>query len=244
MTQHTRARTRIAALLLVSFLPAPTLAGCAIKPVTEPPAPNVGVFVFRDQVRADEVSAGLMRLTGGPHATNGESVLVWNLSTLSAPVSATVAEDRSFTAELPGALTDVFRLEGDIMRTNISVDRIPTDGVAGEDGALEAPSRPIGDCLVVSDMVEAVALPATVTVFNGCTDDVRLDAIDMAAGGEGFALGAPVLPLVVAPGEALELQVTRAAGFRAGLEAVFRLSFGAPAADARALSVRLEAPYR
>ncbi|WP_437627992.1 hypothetical protein [Sorangium sp. So ce1151] len=215
------------AVLLVACV-----AGCGVNPIPEPPAaPELGDVTGDVCMVCD---TGPVDLAGGPgSATNADAVWAVNLDGTAPPAVAEVGADGSFFLSPDVRLGDEVRVQarrGE--HRSAPVDLVVADGV------LERAPRPLADCFHVEPELE---LPDTAAfevstvalrLEHSCADPLAIDAIALRAPAADLALPGGPAPVVLAPGEPLDVRVEfrpRASGLR---EEVLLIEASSPAVTA------------
>jgi hypothetical protein len=214
------------------------VAGCGVNPVPEPPAAPALVGEVSGAY-CDACDDPVIDLAGGPgSARNADAVWAVNLDGTAPPAVAEVGADGSFVLSLEASPGDEVRLQarrGE--RRSEPVDRVVAVGV------LESAPRPLADCLRVApelalpDTAVGEASTGVLRIEHGCGAPLAIDAIALRAPAEELVVQGTPAPVVVEPGEPLEVLVTfrpRASGAR---EEVLLLEVSSPAATRRAVTL-------
>ncbi|WP_437760908.1 hypothetical protein [Sorangium sp. So ce1389] len=220
------------AVLLVACV-----AGCGVNPIPEPPAaPELGEVTGDVCMVCD---TGQVDLAGGPgSATNADAVWAVNLDGTAPPTVAEVGADGSFVLSLDVRLGDEVRVQARRGEHRSA----PADLVVA-DGVLKPAPRPLADCFLVEPELElpdtAIGEVSTVALRleHSCADPLAIDAIALRAPADDLALQGGPAPVVIAPGEPLDVRVElrpRAAGPR---EEVLLIEASSPAATRRAVTL-------
>ncbi|WP_438018808.1 hypothetical protein WMF18_06890 [Sorangium sp. So ce315] len=212
-------------------------AGCGVNPIPEPPAaPELGDVTGDLCPACDE---GLVDLAGGPEsARNADVVWAVNLDGTAPPAVAEVAADGSFALALEAALGDEVRVQarrGDQRSA-------PADLVVAI-GPLEPAPRPLAGCFDVAPELELPDTPvgevstALLRIEHGCADPLVIDAIALRAPAADLAVQAGPTPVVVAPGEPLDVLVELRPGAPGLREEVLLIEASSPAVTRRAVTL-------
>ncbi|MGK3991011.1 hypothetical protein WME99_48640 [Sorangium sp. So ce136] len=194
------------AVLLVACV-----AGCGVNPIPEPPAaPELGEVTGAVCMVCD---TGQVDLAGGPgSATDADAVWAVNLDGTAPPAVAEVGADGSFVLSPDVHLGDEVRVQARRGEHRSA----PADLVVA-DGVLERAPRPLADCFHVEPELElpdtAIGEVSTVALRleHSCADPLAIDAIALRAPAADLAVqggpsGGPS-PVVIAPGEPLDVRV-------------------------------------
>ncbi|XXT25516.1 hypothetical protein WME94_10395 [Sorangium sp. So ce429] len=220
------------AVLLVAFV-----AGCGVNPIPEPPAaPELGDVLGDICMVCDTQTVDL---AGGPgSARNADVVWAVDLDGTAPPVVAEVGADGSFVLALDAYLGDEVRVQARRGEHRSA----PADLVVA-DGVLERAPRPLADCFHVEAELElpdtAIGEVSTgvLRLVHDCAAPLAIDAIALRAPAADLALQGGPAPVVVAPGEPLDVRVElrpRAAGPR---EEVLLIEASSPADTRRAVTL-------
>jgi hypothetical protein len=216
--------------------------GCGVDPLPEPPAPAlVGDFDGGVCIACD----GQAGLSGGPGSVRDADTL-WavNLDRDFPPVTVPVAADGSFGLFLPA-------VEGDEIRIQARRDDLrsaPLDLVMRMTGGVEEAPRPLSDCFVLplelelADTAIGEVTSDLVRVAHGCVAPLQVDAVVLRAPSSDFTVSVPALPIVLAPGEFLDVAIDFSppgAGLR---EEVLLIEVSQPEVDRRPITLFGRAP--
>ncbi|WP_437963021.1 hypothetical protein WME76_44855 (plasmid) [Sorangium sp. So ce119] len=220
------------AVLLVACV-----AGCGVNPIPEPPAaPELG-DVIADICRVCD--AWTVDLAGGPgSASNADEVWAVSLDKAAPPAIAEVGADGSFALRLEASLGDEVRVQARRGEQRSA----PADLVVAQ-GVLKRAPRPLSDCFDVAPELE---LPDTavgevsigvVRLEHDCAEPLAIDAIALRAPSADLAVQGGAAPVVLAPGEPLDVSVEfrpSASGLR---EEVLLIEASSPATTRRAITL-------
>ncbi|XYI03983.1 hypothetical protein ACMHYB_11310 [Sorangium sp. So ce1128] len=212
-------------------------AGCGVNPIPEPPAaPELGDVIGDVCMVCDRSTVDL---AGGPgSATNADVVWAVSLDRTAPPAVADVGADGSFALALEAYLGDEVRVQARRGEHRSA----PADLVVA-DGVLKGAPRPLADCFHVEPELElpdtAVGEVSTVALRleHGCADPLAIDAIALRAPAADLAVQGGPAPVVLAPGEPLDVRVEfrpRASGPR---EEVLLIEASSPASTRRAVTL-------
>lgn len=212
-------------------------AGCGVNPIPEPPAaPELGDVTGDVCLVCDTRTVDL---AGGPgSARNADVVWAVNLDGAAPPAVAEVGADGSFALSVEALSGDEVRVQarrGDQRSA-------PADLVVAN-GLLEPAPRALAACFRVAPELElpdaAVGGVSTgvLRVENGCADPIAIDAIALRAPAADLVVQGGPAPVVVAPGEPLDVVVElrpSASGLR---EEVLLIEVSSPAVTRRAVTL-------
>ncbi|MCA9647504.1 MAG: hypothetical protein H6718_11125 [Polyangiaceae bacterium] len=166
-----------------------TLLGCSISPQPEPPAEATPGF--QQSLITIETTADGLRVAGTPGAVTGTAaqLRIYNLETADTRADAPVADDGSFSIDLPGIAGDDLRLQA---RSDLGISE-PLD-ITGV-GVAQNVVTPLGDCLTIKPRAEvdfgAVSISDfdvhEVEMVNECAQDVSLYGLGQLMGSPGFS---------------------------------------------------------
>lgn len=219
-------------------------SGCAVDPLPEPPVTEPQLLGDFDGGVCGECD-GQASLTGAPGSVANADVL-WavNLDLEAAPVVVPVDADGSFGLFIPA-------VEGNEVRIQARAGdqrSAPLDLVMLLDGGVAVAPRPLAGCFVVAP---ELALPNTAVGATGaavlrlehtCAAPLQVDAVALRAASTDFAVSAPSLPLVLAPGEFVDVAIDftpAGAGLR---EEVLLVEISQPEVDRRPITLFGRAP--
>lgn len=213
-------------------------AGCGVNPIPEPPsAPEIVgevVGAYCDACDDPEID-----LTGGPGSVkNADTVWAVNLDGIQPPVVAEVAADGSFALSLEAATGNEVRLQArrDEKRSE------PTDWIAAN-GVLERARRPLADCfrvapeLALADTPVGAASTGSLRIEHGCAAPLAIDTIALRVPTADFTLPGAPAPVVLAPGDSLEVPVEFRPGASGAREEVLLIEVSSPEATRRAVTL-------
>lgn len=214
------------------------LAGCGVDPLPEPPAaPKLVGDVVTD---ACPVCDGQTRIHAGPGSVvDADTIWVADLDQPLPIVTAPVANDGSFEVFFDAIEGDELRLQarrGDLRSA-------PVDLLMPASGVLEPAPRPLADCftlaaeLALDDTAVAQSSTATIRVEHTCSGALTVDSIALRAPSADLGVSAPGTPLVLAPGDFVDVAIDfhpTTTGLR---EEVLIVEVSAPAADRRAVTL-------
>ncbi|AUX39669.1 hypothetical protein SOCE26_010640 [Sorangium cellulosum] len=222
-----------AAVLLVACV-----AGCGVNPIPEPPlTPElVGDVVGVGCAACDRET---IELAGGPGSVRNADV-VWavNLDGTAPPEVADVGVDGSFVLSLDAFFGDEVRLQA--RRGEIRSE--PADRIVVE-GVLESAPRPLADCFVVepelalADTAVGEVSTGALRIEHGCAAPLSIDAITLRAPSADFSLQGGTAPVVLAPGEPMDLRVELRPSASGVREEVLLIEVSSPAAARRAVTL-------
>lgn len=214
------------------------VAGCGVNPVPEPPAAPelVGEVIG---ALCDVCDAEVIDLAGGPGSVrNADTVWAVNLDGTAPPAVAAVGADGSFVLSLEARLGDEVRLQA----RRGELRSAPSDRIVA-DGVLERAVHPLADCFRVAperalaDTAVGEATTGVLRIEHGCEEPLAIDAIALRAPAEELVIQGTPAPVVLEPGEPLEVRVAfrpRASGAR---EEVLLIEVSSPAATRRAVTL-------
>ncbi|MBX3184753.1 MAG: hypothetical protein KIT72_04885 [Polyangiaceae bacterium] len=174
------------------------LAACGISPQPEPPA-DATPGIAPGAIQIFETQSGL-QVVGGPGAVTGDlcELRIYNLERAGVRQDESVADDGSFTVELPGEAGDALRLQ---VRSNDGISE-PTD-ITGV-GQAELLTTPLAGCLGFQPARELAFGEVQVgeldvqylRMTNGCDDDLALFDLAVLVGEPSFSFIIPADPLI------------------------------------------------
>ncbi|WP_437816345.1 hypothetical protein [Sorangium sp. So ce1078] len=221
------------AVLLVACV-----AGCGVNPIPEPPSAPA---LAGDVVGAicDECDGAPMDVTGGPgSARDADAVWAVNLDGTAPPAVAEVGADGSFALSLEAGLGNEVRLQA--RRGELRGE--PVDLVAA-DGVLAGAPRPLEGCfhvepeLALTDTAVGDVSAGVLRLEHDCAAPLAIDAIALRTPAPELSLQGALAPVVLAPGEPLEVRVElrpRASGPR---EEVLLVEVSSPEVTRRAVTL-------
>ncbi|MGK3996321.1 hypothetical protein [Sorangium sp. So ce1024] len=212
-------------------------AGCGVNPIPEPPAaPELGDVIGDVCLVCDTWTVDL---AGGPgSARNADVVWAVNLDGTAPPMVAEVGADGSFAFSIEARTGDEVRVQarrGDQRSA-------PADLVVAK-GLLKPAPRPLAGCFDVEPELElpdaAVGGVSTgvLRVEHDCADPLTIDAIALRAPAADLAVQGAPAPVVVAPGEPLDVRVELRPSASGPREEVLLIEASSPAATRRAVTL-------
>lgn len=219
-------------------LVAMALVGCGVDPIPEPPATPklVGDVVTEPCTACD----GQTRIHAGPgSALDADTIWVADLDRPSPFAVAPVAADGSFEVFIGAIEGDELRLQA----RRADLRSVPVDLTMPASGVLEPAERPLADCftlaleLALDDTQVAQSSATTVRVEHDCAAPLTVDSIALRAPSVDLSVSAPGTPIVLAPGDFLDVAVDfhpTTTGLR---EEVLIVDVSSPAVDRRAVTL-------
>lgn len=167
-----------------------SLFGCSISPQPEPPAEGVTPGFTQPLITIQETADGL-RVEGTTGAVTGDAaqLRIYNLETADTRVDSPVAEDGSFSVDLPGVAGDDLRLQ---VRSDQGISE-PLD-ITGI-GVAQRVVTPLGDCLTIKPRAQVEFGDVSISDFdvhevemvNQCQQNVSLYGLGQLMGSPGFS---------------------------------------------------------
>ncbi|MEJ7730362.1 MAG: hypothetical protein WKG00_14230 [Polyangiaceae bacterium] len=218
--------------------------GCGVDPLPEPPAPAPQLLGDFDGgvCSACDGQASVSGASGS--VVDADSVWAVNLDREAPPVVVPVASDGSFGLFLPA-------IEGDEIRIQARRDDLrstPLDLVMLVAGGVDEAPRPLSDCFVLplelafADTAIGGLTAGSVRIEHGCAAPLQVDAVVLRAPSSDFSVSVPTLPIVLAPGEFLDVAIDFSppgAGLR---EEVLLIEVSQPEVDRRPITLFGRAP--
>ncbi|WP_437677855.1 hypothetical protein [Sorangium sp. So ce131] len=214
------------------------VAGCGVNPIPEPPStPELLGDVVG--VGCDVCDREVIDLAGGPGSVRNADV-VWavNLDGTAPPEVAAVGVDGSFLLPLEASFGDEVRLQA---RRGESRSE-PADLIVA-DGVLESAPRPLADCfhvepeLALADTAVGEVSTGALRLEHGCAAPLAIDAITLRAPSAELSLQGGTAPVVLAPGESMDVPVEFRPSAPGAREEVLLIEVSSPAATRRAVTL-------
>ncbi|WP_437738777.1 hypothetical protein [Sorangium sp. So ce1335] len=221
----------------LTILLAACAVGCGVNPIPEPPAaPELGDVVGRLCPVCDGEAA---ELVGGPgSARNADVVWAVGLDRSAPPAVAEVAADGSFVLTVEVAPGEEVRVQA-----RRGEQRSAPEDLVVAVGPLKRAPRPLAGCFDVAPELELPDAPvgevsaAVLRIEHGCADPLAIDAIALRAPAADLAVQGGAAPVVVAPGEPLDVRVELRPGAPGLREEVLLIEASSPAVTRRAVTL-------
>lgn len=211
--------------------------GCGVSPQPEPPS------ITSSGISITQGADGTVALAGeqGAVRPGGGSISALDLSAIAPAVSATVADDGSFSLELAGMPDDSFRLQAS---RGGSLSH-PVDVTAAEPGGglAELVTGPLDTCLSLADYVDfgRVVVGSVETnridMRNECDADVTVTSVVPLLGDGDFLPITGMPPIVIPSGASRSFVVTFAPSEPGPAEEVIDVELGTPEMGSRPITV-------